>query len=298
MSLKSPEGFAAPMQATILKDESVKLSKEKALEILSLDTFEGERNVNPRHVQTLFNAWTTGHFRWEHVVLGLAECEGKLYRLNGQHTCWLRDNIQDGDDPVVRCITYKVKNQTQLRSLYGTWDRNKSRTYFQVLKANLVGIPITRDVWPSILGHLGSGMRLWLYSRDQARNLTPEDLVSIINEKHPVLFRKVALYLENKYDVYHPIRRRAVVAAIFATFDANSKKAAEFWNAITEALGFKGKSDPRWQLRRWLDTQEMGRRNWGADERIFCTCILLWNKWRRGEKTEHVKPSDTRLKPI
>lgn len=294
-------GLSAPLDASLVDDETIKFTKELADKILKMDTFEGERIVNPRHVQRLYNDWSTGRFMWEHVCLGLCQCEGKTYRLNGQHTCWLRTNIQNGPDPTVRCVTYKVKDQNALRSLYATFDQGKSRTYGHVIKASLVGMPICANVWPSVICHLGSGLRFWEYGDEKGRTVPASDVVAAIEGKHSALWKRVAIFFQDKYDVYHPIRRRAMIAAMFATFDVAPNKAAEFWSAITDAIGFKSKQDPRWLFRRYCDEHSASKYDSGgfvADERWYCTAVLTWNKWRSGEKPDRIKPTDKRLKAI
>lgn len=303
VSVRAPAGFAKPLECQIVSDTEIKLTQEKAKEILGLSTFQGERIVNDRHVQTLFNAWSSGRFMWEHVTLGLCECEGKTYRVNGQHTCWLRANINSNVDPTVRCVTYKVKNQEALRSLYATFDRNKTRSYGHIFKASLVGLPVARDVWPSVISHLGSGLRFWLYAHDssEVRNVTPEDMVGLVENKFPDLFKKVAMFFQSKYDGFKPIRRRAAIAAIFATFDVAPVKALEFWDVVADGIGYKGKSDPRWHLRRYIEAHtstKIANKSWVADERWYRTSISAWNKWRKNETVTHLKPTDSRVKPI
>jgi hypothetical protein len=301
LTVNPPTGFAKPIETQVISDEHVKFTREKAEEILKLSTFEGERIVNDRHVQNLYIAWASGRFMWEHVVIGLCECEGKTYRVNGQHTCWLRANIQNGPDPTVRLVTYKVKNQENLRSLYATFDRNKTRTYGHVFKSSLVGMPVARDLWPSLLGQLGSGMRFWLFGGESSRNITPEDMVGLIESTYRDLFKKVGMYVQKNYDSFKPVRRRSMIAAIFATFAVAPNKSMEFWQSICDGIGYTSKQDARWHLRKYIDTHTASKsdsKSFVSDERWYQISIVAWNRWRQHEKVDKLKPSEKRIKPI
>jgi hypothetical protein len=309
VAVKQPANIADKLDAEIVSDRRINLTKDRAYKFLELKTFQGERQVNERHVQHLYNAWVSGRFMWEHVIIATCECEGTTYRLNGQHTCWVRVNIEnDGVDANVREIVYRVKDQANLRALYSTFDQNKARTQQHIIRALLVGTPTTADIWPSVIGNLASGLRFYLYEKE-TQDVSTADVAELISGKYSDLFKQVGLFYQNHYDTYFPIRRKAVISAMFATFDAAPQKSQEFWGPVCDALGFIGKGDARWQLRKFLDSHHqskaskgvrLGRTTGGyvSDEDHYRICIQAWNRWRKGEEVAVLKPTDKRVKAI
>lgn len=307
MTVKPSSGIAEKLVCDIVTDRKINLTIEKAYQFLELDTFQGERQVNERHVQALYNAFSSGRFMWEHVNIAICNCEGKTYRLNGQHTCWMRVNAPKDIDAMVREITYSVKDEAALRALYSTFDQNKQRTPGHIMKALLVGTPVAADVWPSIIGILSAGLKFWLYEKAKsgtALTVTVPDIAQIITFKYPDLFKQVGLFMQSQYDTYIPSRRKSVIAAMFATFSASPPKAVEFWRPVCEALGFAGKDDARWQLRRFLDTHRVSSKGTASsgnicnEEDLYRICINAWNKWRKGEAVQSLRPTDKRLKAV
>lgn len=305
--------IAEQLKVKIASDKTVNFSKEKAFQYLELDTFQGERIVNERHVQFLYNAWVGGRFMWDHVIIACCILGDKKYRVNGQHTCWMRVNLDEdyfikrGEGPRVREVVYQVESEDQLRALYSTFDQNKTRSQAHVFKALVAGTSQVQDLWPSVLGNLGSGLKMWLFADDDRRLVTSNDIASLISDKYEHLFKTVGLFYQSHYDQSSLfIRRRAVIAALFATFDkAGAKTGAEFWDPVANGLGLTAKDDPRYALRTFMDTHTLSssrsRRTAGTygSEDTYRICILAWNKWRQGHKQKTgLKTTDKRHKPV
>lgn len=301
ITVKPPVGAAKKLEYKIESDKVIPFTVDAAREILSLNTFQGERLVSERHLQQLYNAQCSGRFMWDQVCIALADCEGKTYRLNGQHTCWLRVNMNSAPDPQVRLIHYKVKNEASLRGLYCTFDQNKSRTYGHNLKASLVGTKVAADIWPSKVGEIASAFRMWQCDVESKALLTSSaDVVEMISGEYSGLFKQVgAFYMQSVYDVYHRARVKACVAAMFAMFAVAPRKAHDFWEPICEQVGFSGKEDPRLALRKWLDTHSQSRKlgmTTVTEEEMYRACVVAWNKWRQGEKIAKIHIPDKRPK--
>ncbi len=293
-------GIAYELDYEIASDRRINLTVDKAYAFLELETFQGERNVNERHVQRLYNAFSSGRFMWEHVIIATCKCEGTTYRVNGQHTCWMRVNAPKDIEAPVREMVYTVKDQHGLREIYSTFDQNKSRTSGHIMKALLIGNGASVDLWPSKVGEYAMALRYWLYP-GESNNVSVPDVVELVETKYPELFRQVGLYYQSKYDNYKAIRRKPIMSAMFATFDSAPRTALEFWNPVCDAIGFDSKEDARWQLRRFFDnhseSRNMGKGTVSAEE-IYRVSILAWNRWRKGEKVQSLRPTDKRLKPI
>jgi hypothetical protein len=298
--------ISAKLHYEIISDKKSKMTRARAFEFLELDTFEGERRVIDNHVQFLYNQWSTGRFMWEHVIIGVCLLNDKYYRINGQHTCWMRVNIDEGwfakngYMPEVREITYKTKTEEDLRALYGTFDQNKIRSQGHIIRSALTGTSSTVDIWPSIISRLGQSMRLWLFEDNHVRRqVSGSDVAEIVSKEHSEVFRRVGLFSQQFYDGCPFSRRASVTAAMFATFDVAPKAAEEFWTPVLSGLQLQCKTDPRFQLRNFMMTtrQSMeGRFRAVSAEDAYRVCLMAWNKWRKGQECVKLMVVDKRPK--
>jgi len=307
ITVKPVNQIAESLKFEVVASRDIQLTHKRAYEFLELSTFPGERNVIEAHVQSLYNAFCAGRFIWEHVIIATCKCmaDGKTYRINGQHTCWMRINAPENISAEVRFIEYAVETEEQLRALYSTFDQNKTRTPGHVVRSLLTGMGATADIWPSSINKLAAGMRLWQFEKPSERQtLAASEIAAIIETKYPELFRMVGLFQQQHYSDGPHARRAAVIAGMFATFNIAGGKAPEFWDAVLTGLNLNEKSDPRFQLRHYL-LKHGNSLSGGSDkeasspEETYRVCILCWNKWRKGEKAmASPRPTDNRLKPV
>lgn len=305
--------IAEQLKVKIASDKTINFSKEKAFQYLELDTFQGERSVNERHVQFLYNAWVGGRFMWDHVIIACCILGDKKYRVNGQHTCWMRVNLDEdyfikkGEGPRVREVVYQVESEDQLRALYSTFDQNKQRTPSHVFRALLSGTMQAQDLWPSSLNRLGAGLKHWLYESKDRWMLSSNDVAQLVTDKYEDLFKIVGLFVQSHDQDGVWLKRAGVIAAMFATFEKAGGKAPEFWDPVATGLHLEDKTDPRYALREYLSTHKQSikdtsarvARNLTNAEDTYRICILVWNKWRKGEKVRGgLRSTDKRYKAI
>ena len=296
--------IAERLEYKILSDEDVNLNKKKAYDFLELETFEGERPVREAHVQFLYDEFKSGRFLWHNVSIASAKLGDKVFRINGQHTCWMRVCIPDAEDPkdaTVRHLEYKVQSGGQLRALYSAYDRGAPRTVGHLGKVLLIGTTVVEGVWPTAIPKLLAGYRMWTDEKSwrfSAGNASIAEVTSRVSKLHPDLFNMVGNFYRLNFD-FGPrvIQRAAVIGAMFATFDKNVKGSIEFWEAVIKGLGFSGTRDPRYVLKNWLD--EHGHSYYGkgskpvSAETSFRTCLLCWNHWRQGNEMHKINPPKT-----
>src|SRR5688500_1830871 len=86
----------------LTSQDSVELTPELAKELLAMPAFIGERPMRKRHVGNLVHNMQRGTFRWEWVTIITCRCtephngkpKGATFRMNGQHTCSARLEMQ------------------------------------------------------------------------------------------------------------------------------------------------------------------------------------------------------------
>jgi hypothetical protein len=300
----------------LISDQMINLTKAKAFELLEMDTFSGDRPVRQAWVQHLYDEWLGGRFLWHQAMVAegyimeqdpvTGARRPHLYRLNGQHTCWMRVNIPTDKEPRTACkvrhLMYECINMDGLRELYAVIDRNASRTNAHITKVLLCDATPCSAVPMSYLNALIAGMKLWLWEGSTERNMkgSPQEMAALINGKYSELFRIVGQYFQIKYTEWPPIKRAGIIAALFATFEKVGGLAPDFWDKVCSGLGLDSKTDPRYQLRQFSSQHTQNRTVTGslAAEDQYRICINMWNRWRKKESVNVVRTTDTRMKPV
>lgn len=296
--------FSDPVKYRIVSDEQVNFTKTKAFEFLELKTFSGERPVRERHVQFLFDEWNAGRFLWHHVLLACVEMGGEVYRINGQHTCWMRVNIPDKAEPVkaeVRVIRYKVETQDQIRALYSTFDRNATRSSGHVGKVMLQDTDAGAELTPSAIEKMVAGFKIYFCEDWNEANSNINELVGMITKNYAQLFNVTGRFYQMHRDDARWVSRASVIGAMLSTFEKAVQPSGEFWSSVFEGIGINEKSDPRWQLRHYLENHghsSQGGKDVVSQEEAYRTCINMWNKWRRKEQVTMVRPMEKRCKAL
>lgn len=306
---------AESLKYRLVSDQMINLTRNKAFEILEYDSFSGERPVREHHVQHLYDEWLAGRFLWHqamvaHGIVLEKSSEGTMvphvYRLNGQHTCWMRVNIPKEKDPSVckvRQLIYEVSDLEGLRDLYSVIDRNSPRTNAHITKVLLADTSATASIPMSYLNKLVAGVRLWLWESTWDRKFkgNPQEVAAIIQNQHPDLFRIVGTFFQVKYNEWPPLRRAGIVAALFATFHKAGGLAGDFWDKVCSGLQFESKTDPRYQLRIFCDLHGHNPgsgKNSISPEDMYRVAINLWNHWRNKESVQVARTTESRVKPV
>jgi hypothetical protein len=301
--------WALPLKYKIETENEIDFTKKKAFEFLEMKTFEGERTIREHHVQFLFDEWSSGRFLWHNVTLAAARLNGDLYRINGQHTCWMRVNIPDKAEPIsthgVTERIYSVESGEQLRNLYSAFDRAAPRSVGHIQKVMMMDTKATQDIPPSLINKLTSAFKVF-FSEDWRRaNVNPSSLSGIINQSYCQLFNLVGQFVRLHYEESHNCRRAAVIAAMFSTFEKNIKASEEFWVPVWSNIGHTSKTDPRYKLRVFIDSHTQKPRTSSvsynmeshiATETLYRVCVNTWNRWRDGSEVATVRTTDKRVK--
>lgn len=290
---------SSPLEYSIESEGKKYLSKDRAYKFLELEEFEGERSVREGWVQNLLDQWVSGRFLWHNVILASAKLGDRHFRINGQHTCWMRVSIPDSREPVDEAYVtervYIVKNSEQLRALYATFDTNAPRSQGHIAKVVLLDTDAGANIRGSYFNFLVSGFKLFL--TDNAKGLNATEVLESIKNEHSELFNAVGLFFSRHYAGCSWIKRAAVVGAMFATFEKSKKAAEEFWVPTVTGIGLNTKTDPRYRLREFMQEHGhhaalRGKENVSA-EQAYRVCLFAWNHWRNNAAVQLLKRPDT-----
>ena len=297
------EGLPAPLEYKIKSCRTIEFTQARAEQYLQGHLFEGERKINPARVVELVRLQKAGRFMWDQVTI--AYCvnleDGCVYGINGQHTSL---SVIVGHPKPARAIVtekvYEVPNLSMVRALYASFDRNKPRTTKHAFIVIMGDTPATEGLWSSTIANLRAGFNHWQFPV-KSQPISAETLESLISGSHAKLFNLVGKFYQEIKGDSSVAKRGPVMAAMMATFDINMTDSREFWLPVLIGTGLASKTDPRWVLRKYLDTHSI--RSVGAGliptsaEEMYKVCIQGWNKWRNGEQVIALRAGSARVKP-
>jgi hypothetical protein len=292
----------------MVSDRKTEINAAAAAKFLEIPNTQWERHVRDRHVQYLAKAMERGSFHWEWVILAVANCKKKQYRMNGQHSMWAVLSLKDDISEKVRLLEYDCDTENDLRTLYRSFDRGAVRSAANLTKSALVGMPGYEDTNDRILTTLLQGFAIWRWPQeDERRSIDTDERIYIMQKEHKELAQRICAFqsslpYNNEYKHLH--KRAAVAGAMFATFSVAPNIAADFWTAIGNGLGLQESNDPRYKLRTFLQTSLVRDTSGGArlakrqitTEYMYRVCVNMWNSFRRNEAVTNVRPTPSRVK--
>lgn len=279
---------------------TVELDHEFAQQVLEMEEFSADRPLDNNHVLRLKLAMERGTFLPEQVTI--VSCTlattGKEYRMNGQHTSWARLEMPEKYRCPVQHLRYHAKTDNDMRRLYASIDRMKGRATGNVVCSYLFDTPEWEGFSKRTLVKLAEALGFWLWESEHHRNLRDgDDRAFLLSTTHFNLGKKIGAFIEASggHNAAH-VRRRPVIAAMFATFNKAAGPADEFWSSVRDGTGFGNVNDPRLRLRNNLRDAAISTGRGTTDEKrsvsgeeMYRWCILSWNAWRRGDAMKLLK---------
>lgn len=268
----------------LAKRERVPLTQDKAAWFIDLPVLPGERLVTDGHVQELLDKMSDGTFNPENVIIATVWLNGRVYKVNGQNTCWAKLYLPNYT-PIVEEQTYEADDAEQAKLLYSSFDANKPRTQSHLLKVQLSGEVSLDGLWPDTVNRFCTGLRMWHYEkRDDARRAKAEHIAYLAKDRFPDLMKTAGMFWQSLLERERaPLKRSPCFAALLATFYKDAKAGPAFWHPVATGADLKA-TDPRLALRNYLLTSAFVASGTGkrviSQESMFWCCLSAWNKWR------------------
>lgn len=270
-----------------------------------------DRALKEPHVIHLAREMLAGNFRWEQVNLVLAELDGNVYRLNGQHTAWARLYADEqGLNKKTRCpvqlLKYDVATIQDARRLYASLDRGLGRGHGVVVTSHLLGAEEFPGYKAQHLKMLAAGLGTWLWESEKQRELHGGDdrAYLLLKDHHKTALRVGQLIKESKAAEFRHMKRAPVIGAMFETCSKAPEIAYTFWRDIRDGLGITEKTDPRYVLRNWLLSTSLAKSRVSGDQKVvsqeetYRACVHAWNAYRAGRHIKHIRVVMSEERPV
>lgn len=286
----------------LVRKETINFTEEFALNLVDNDGANPsickvpfDRPVIQRHVEYLGNAMRQGTFLWESLIIALCRCNGKTYRLNGQHTAWARVYWKEAPHNLpVTVYHYNARTENDMRLLYANWDRAKTRTKGNVVCAYLFDNGQFTGISRHVLERVAQGFSFWLFGIDKNASRSGDSDAALMRREYLDLSLRVCEYYSSLQGPGSKhLQRAPVVAALFETFRKHQAEAIQFWDAVKSGADLN-LDDPRLKLRNHLMIHAVNAGRGGGSykknvsgEDMYGWCIQAWNASREKKSLRH-----------
>jgi hypothetical protein len=272
-----------------LKRSQVRITPKRAEELLRLNTYAGQRNKSPMHIQELAEKMKDGRFHNGQVAIVI---NGSTFLADGQHQC--EASIVSGVTfPATMLEFYAEKGDSKedIAEVFAQFNVDRSRTRGDI--AWIYGCQVGMHEWPrkcvtlcnSALGWIAGG-----FGEGGVRLGKDENARLLSAKKSACTFVRDIAFSGDPKQSRH-LQRGAVVAAMIVTQQKDAEAARAFWEAVRDGDMLR-KSDPCAVIRDFLLRTSValgaGARGdkvtVGARE-MFGKCIAAWNAKRSGKTT-------------
>jgi hypothetical protein len=274
-----------------LKDRprTVKVSKALAREWAEMDPAPHDRPLSERRLQVYGKLFKEGLFRPCTWARAFCVETGGTYRVNGKHTSVLLSGLDTLPEFYVTVEDYICDTLEDVARLYATFDsRMQSRTVADINRSFAATVPIIADMPATTINAAVAGMAYGTWF-SKMTTIQPAEKAELLLEHTDFIVWLNGLVSASNEQGH--LRRQAVTAAMFGTWQKAKLAAAEFWTAVRDESG--GRADlPDRRLARFLLTHSINRgrganRGVASDTReMYVKCLHAWNAWRKNEATD------------
>lgn len=265
------------------------IGSKKAAELLRLNNYEGQRDMNRRHVEKLLQRMKDGRFVKGQIAIGVHKASKTEFLMNGQHQLAA---ITEFDRPVAVTVDYyEVDSPRDFVDLFATFDVGRKRTQTHIVSAARVGFQDVRlkELPLRFIANIGSALLACSEAQTDFR-IKPKDEMSKVE--------LVEAHATEVLDIFNMLSAGdrpdkvpvGLMGAVILTFRASPKHAQEFWPNILSGASLE-KNSPQWRLNKYVTAGPGAHKSggWGKMFEECVTAIAWWNAWMTGDTRNSVK---------
>lgn len=273
------------------KSETLPLTRELAEEMRVMTPSPTERALDKKRVEYLKGRAEEGllvPFQWSK-----ARVNGEWMRMNGQHSSEMLCALPDEIFPtslVVHLDQYSVDNFSGLATLFQQFDARKSSRSSTDVAGAYKGLHQELNPVPLGIAKLGIDGVDYFWKSVQGIPTKAGDLKYEIFAKQQVW--PFLLWLPEIFTIKTPeLKRKEIVAAMFATYEANAAAAMEFWKAVQAGGDDTIENHPTLTLDSYYvrAKEETDRKKRPKPHELYQSAILAWNAYREGRTLASIK---------
>lgn len=270
-----------------LRARVVRITPERATQMLATLAFERQRSISSKHVEYLLAVMRSG----ELTDLLIQEAEfpnGRKVLVDGYHR--LTALVQFGKPLLAVIVTYHVNNDQELAERYAKIDRPATRKPKDMLRA--FGVEERAELPSKMLNTVSAGVAI--VANDFSRNSGSLAAKSLIQRTHNVedwlpegqAYAACLAGCTNEINML--LSRAPVVGVALATLRHQAGLAETFWSRIAADDGLL-KDSPEGRLLAWLRATRVNR----VGQFMYCRYVAgAWNAYCEGRTLKLLKIND------
>jgi hypothetical protein len=221
-----------------------------------------------------------------------AELDGKVYRVNGQHSSNVLANLNGAipEGLSAHVDHYQVKDMTGLVLLFRQFDpRQSARKPKDVARAYQGCVEAIRDVPPDAAKLAVEGVAWYLREVEEAEHVSVgDDVYDLFNVED---YHQFIIWIGGLLSIKTPeLKRPPIVAAMYATFEKDSEDARDFWQDVSRGGDQYNDKAPSTVVDAWFKALHNGHRPDGVKSaQIYQACVFAWNAYRNDKTFDKVK---------
>lgn len=286
-----PDSSTPPMAEGLILEQLrarvVRITPERATQMLATLAFERQRNIAPRHVEYLLAMMQNG----ELTDLLIQEAEfpnGRKVLVDGYHR--LTALVQFGKGLPAVIVTHRVNDDQELAERYAMIDRPATRKPKDMLRA--FGIEERAEVSGKMLNTISAGVAIVANGFPRhSGTIGHKSLIQRTNNVDAWLAegRVFAACLTGSTNEVSLLLSRAPVTAVaLATLRYQPELAEPFWSRIAADDGLT-KDSPEGRLLTWLRANRVTQHG----QFFYCRHVAgAWNAYYEGRTLKLLKISD------
>jgi hypothetical protein len=270
------------------------VTKKLAQEFATMDPAPHDRPLRESRMLVYERLLREGKFR--PITWASAFCKetGGTYRVNGKHTSTMLSMWDEKVDLFITVERYECETLDDVGRLYATFDsKMQSRTASDIYVSFAGCVPSLAEIQHRTLVLAVTAMNLVIVGGDSLKDKgsQPADRAELLLDNAPFVVWLQELVGKGSTIANIHLKRGAVVAAVFATYQRDSREALKFWTEVRDETAPKPDFPTR-KLAKYLimnfSRTKKSPRQVGArisDREIYVKAIHAWNAWRKNEAT-------------
>lgn len=295
------------MWTLIEPPKTLRVTRRVALEFAEMEPAPKDRPLSERRLQVYTALMNRGEFRpmsWASI-----RCHetGVTYRVNGKHTSTICSTLNPLPELYAVVERYECDDLDDVGRLYGTYDsKMQARTTADINRSFASCVPGLADIPTKIINACAGGMSFATFFQNYTSREQPAERAERLLEHSDFVEWINATLFRGSTGRQTHLMRVPVVACIFQSYRKDRDRATEFWLAVRDETGVAPDLPDR-RLAKYLTTSissNGGRINAGVnrfrvtDREHFAKCVMAWNAWRKGEKTQMAYYADREIPPV
>lgn len=283
----------------IIDVQGIPCTKGAAAAHAALAGLPGEREVKQQRMKFLQSLLETGRFAGPSWARGLCKEDGKMYRLDGQHSSLMLSELDDMDIPpglLIQMATWEFDTLREAADLFNTFNNPRStRTNEDVMGIYKAAVPALAHLSRKFLVNVAHGVHV--REREKWEDGDEEALGPYAPREHGLYFQfaepvAAALWLSRFAGLKNQafLNQPVIVAEMIRQFEADEVLATTFWTLVFTEDGVEAKHPARVLAESYRDYM---KKKYARAPQWKAKAVKAWKWFQQTGPTQETETEET-----